>query len=58
MTGATEVDLDALVAQKDELIGRLRQSKYTEVAEAHGFEVRYGEAGFVDDTTLEVDGQP
>lgn len=57
-TSTGPVDLAALVGQKDELVGRLRQTKYAEVAKAYGFEVRQGEARFADETTLEVDGQP
>ncbi|ASR54969.1 MULTISPECIES: mercury(II) reductase [Cellulomonas] len=56
-TGAGGVDLAALMAQKQELIDRLRQAKYTDVAEAHGFPVMYGHARFVDEQTLEVDGE-
>ena len=52
------VDLSALVGQKDELVGRLRQAKYAEVATAYGFEVRAGQARFTDADTLTVDGQP
>ncbi|MDT0275546.1 mercury(II) reductase [Blastococcus goldschmidtiae] len=57
-TGAGDVDMAALTDQKQELIDRLRQLKYADVAEAHGFPVRYGHARFVDEQTLEVDGQP
>ena len=57
-TGAGDVDMAALTEQKQELIDRLRQLKYADVAEAHGFPVRYGHARFVDEQTLEVDGQP
>ena len=32
-TSAGEVDLAALVGQKDELVGRLRQAKYADVAD-------------------------
>jgi mercuric reductase len=56
-TSADGVDFGALVEQKDELIGRLRQAKYADVAAAHGFEVRFGEARFADPETLLVDGQ-
>ena len=41
-TSAGAVDLAALVGQKDELVGRLRQAKYADVAAAYGFEVRPG----------------
>jgi mercuric reductase len=57
-TSADGVDLGAVVGQKDELIGRLRQAKYADVADAYGFEVRPGHAGFLDEATLAVDGQP
>ena len=57
-TSADRVDLGALVGQKDELVGRLRQAKYADVAAAYGFEVRPGQARFIDEDTLEVDGRP
>lgn len=56
-TGAADVDLPALMGQKQELIDRLRQAKYADVADAHGFHVQYGHACFVDQETLEVDGE-
>lgn len=56
-TSAAPVDLPALMAQKQDLIEGLRQAKYTEVADAHGFPVRYGHARFLDQQTLDVDGQ-
>lgn len=57
-TTAGGVDVPALMAQKQELVDRLRQAKYADVADAHGFPIRYGHARFVDDTTLKVDGEP
>lgn len=57
-TAAGAVDFGALVAQKDELVGRLRERKYAAVADAHGFEVRLGDAAFADPDTLLVDGEP
>ena len=57
-TSADGVDMTALLAEKQELIDGLRQAKYADVAEAHGFPIRYGHATFVDDTTLHVDGEP
>ena len=56
-TSADDVDMAALTEQKQELIDRLRQVKYADVAEAHGFPVRYGHARLVDEQTLEVDGE-
>lgn len=55
-TSAGRVDLGALVAQKDELVQRLRGAKYLDVAEAYGFEVGPGRARFTSPDTLEVDG--
>lgn len=57
-TSVGHVDLAALAEQKDELVGRLRQIKYVDVAAAYGIEVHHGTARFADDTTLEVNGQP
>ncbi len=56
-TQAGRADLGGLVAQKDELVGQLRQSKYAEVADAYGFEILHGEARFAGPDTLEVDGR-
>ncbi len=56
-TDAGPVDLAALVAQKDELVGRLRQAKYVDLADVYGFDLLSGEARFVDAETLDVDGQ-
>lgn len=55
-TSAGAVDLGALVGQKDALIERLRGAKYADVAAAYGFEVRPGQATFLDKDTLAVDG--
>ena len=57
-TSAAGVDLAALVGQKDELVGRLRQAKYADVAGAYGFEIRHGEASFRDPETLLFQGAP
>lgn len=56
-TRAGKVDLAALVAQKDELVQRLRREKYEDLIAEYGWEVVRGEACFVDDRTLEVDGR-
>ncbi len=57
-TWADAVGFGALVEQKDELVARLRQHKYADVAAAYGFEVRAGHARFTDADTLLVNGQP
>ncbi|WP_137121276.1 mercury(II) reductase [Segeticoccus rhizosphaerae] len=57
-TTAGAVDLPGLLAQKQDLIERLRQTKYADVAQAHGFPIRYGHARFADEHTLLVDGEP
>jgi mercuric reductase len=57
-TSADGVDLPALMGQKQELIDRLRHDKYAKVADAHGFSIRPGHARFVDERTLQVDGEP
>ncbi|MGC5627188.1 mercury(II) reductase [Georgenia sp. Z1344] len=57
-TGTDGVDMPALLGQKQELIDRLRQAKYADVADAHGFPIRYGHASFVDENTLHVDDEP
>jgi mercuric reductase len=39
-TSADGVDMPALLGQKQELVDRLRQAKYADVADAHGFPIR------------------
>jgi mercuric reductase len=56
-TSAGAPDLGALVAQKDELVARLRQAKYLDVADAYGFEIVRGHARFRAPDELEVDGR-
>ena len=57
-TGAGPVDLASVVAQKDRLVDAMRQAKYVDVAAAHGFEVRPGQASFASADLLLVDGDP
>ncbi len=57
-SAAGPVDLAALVAQKDDLVASLRQTKYAAVADAYGFEVQPGTAAFADDGAFTVDGRP
>lgn len=54
-TGA--VDLAALIAQKDDLVGELRQRKYVQLAEHYGFHIVRGQARFADPDTLYLDGR-
>lgn len=56
-TAAGEVDLAALVAQKDELVDALRQAKYADLVDDYGIEVIAGHGRFADGDTLVVDGQ-
>ena len=56
-TSAGPVALGALMEQKQALIDRLRQAKYADVADAHGFPILQGHARFIDQETLQVDGQ-
>lgn len=57
-TSAGGVDVPALMAQKQDHIDSLRQAKYADVADAHGFPIRQGHARFTGPRTLEVDGEP
>ena len=57
-TSAGPVDLASVVAQKDRLVTAMRQAKYVDVAAAHGFEVRTGQATFTSPDLLLVDGDP
>ena len=51
------VDLAAVQAQKDQLVGELRQGKYISLAAGYGFEMILGEASFVDEATISVAGR-
>lgn len=55
-TTAAAVAMGPLLGQKQQLIDHLRQAKYADVADAHGFSVLQGHARFVDAETLEVGG--
>jgi mercuric reductase len=57
-TRAGDVDLRALVAQKDELVAALRKEKYEDLLGVYGIDLVRGSARFTDEKTLEVDGQP
>ncbi|EFI70157.1 mercury(II) reductase [Lysinibacillus capsici] len=55
-TSAGEVDLAPLIKQKNELVADLRNSKYVDLIDDYGFELIEGEAKFVDEKTVEVNG--
>ncbi|QQE78471.1 mercury(II) reductase [Alicyclobacillus sp. SO9] len=56
-TSAGPIDLGKLIDRKDELVGDLRQDKYVDLIDEYGFELIQGEARFVDESTVEVNGQ-
>ena len=56
-TSVEPIDLAALIAEKNELVGTLRQAKYADLAALHGIEILYGEARFVDEQALKVAGR-
>jgi mercuric reductase len=57
-TSAHAVDLQMLVAQKDELVAGLRKQKYEDLLGEYGIDLVRGVARFADERTLTVDGQP
>jgi mercuric reductase len=56
-TRRTGVDLAALVAQKAEVVDALREEKYVDLAEHHGFDIVRGHARFRGPDRLDVDGR-
>lgn len=56
-TQAGQVDLAALTSQKEELVEGMRQQKYIDLIDDYGFDLIRGEAAFVDERTVEVNGQ-
>lgn len=57
-TAAGEVDLAALIVQKDDLVETMRQEKYEDLIDVYGFDLIKGEARFAGPDRLEVDGRP
>ncbi|MCL6442662.1 MAG: mercury(II) reductase [Alicyclobacillus sp.] len=53
-TSSGPVDLKLLVAQKNELVGDMRQHKYVDLIDAYGFELIRGQARFVKEDIVEV----
>jgi mercuric reductase len=56
-TSVDGVDLGQLVEQKDELVAKLREEKYVNLIGEYGFELIRGEAQFVNENTVEVNGK-
>lgn len=56
-TYAGEVVLASLVSQKDELVTVLRNQKYIDLIDEYDFDLIKGEAKFVDENTVEVNGE-
>jgi mercuric reductase len=56
-TSSGKVDLAKLTAQKNELVEGLRNQKYVDLIDEYGFDLIKGEATFVDEKTVVVNGQ-
>lgn len=56
-TSAGEVELAPLVKQKNELVGDLRKQKYVDLIDEYGFDLIEGEAKFISENTVEVNGK-
>ncbi len=56
-TALGHVDLARLVDQKNQLVADLRQAKYADVAAAHGIDLLQGNASFLDERAVAVDGR-
>lgn len=55
-TSAGPTDMARLIAGKDEIVGALRREKYEDLAADYGWELRRGDAHFIDGPALEVNG--
>jgi mercuric reductase len=56
-TSAAEADLARLVKEKDDLVQGLRNKKYVDLIDTYGFELIKGEARFVTEKSVEVNGR-
>jgi mercuric reductase len=56
-TSAGEVDIEALMAAKDELVGVLRQEKYANLLDVYGIELITGTARFTGPDAVDVNGR-
>ncbi len=57
-TSVGDVDLPALVAQKQGLVEQLRKEKYADLIDIYDFDLITGTARFTGPDKIEVDGQP
>lgn len=57
-TRAGSVDLQLLIAQKDDLVSDMRQHKYLDLADSYGFEIVTGQARFTSPVQITVEGTP
>ncbi len=55
-TTSDKVDMGGLIDQKNELVANLRNKKYIDLIDDYGFQLIKGEAKFVNENTVEVDG--
>ncbi|MDC3414459.1 mercury(II) reductase [Aquibacillus sp. 3ASR75-11] len=56
-TSAGSVHLKELTGNKDELVNELRSEKYVNLIDEYGFDFIQGEAKFVDEKSIEVNGE-
>ncbi|MBU5466965.1 mercury(II) reductase [Virgibacillus sp. MSJ-26] len=56
-TSAGEVNLASLVNQKDDLVNELRKQKYIDLIDEYDIDLIKGEAKFVDENIVEVNGE-
>lgn len=57
-TSSGGVDMNALIASKDELVGVLRQEKYANLLDVYDIDLIQGTARFTGPDRVEVDGRP
>ncbi|QQD84542.1 MULTISPECIES: mercury(II) reductase [Jeotgalicoccus] len=56
-TKAESVDMATLTENKDKLVEGMRQQKYVDLIDEYGIDLIRGEASFIDENTVEVNGQ-
>ncbi|ADU31332.1 mercury(II) reductase [Evansella cellulosilytica] len=56
-TTAGEVELAPLIKQKNELVSELRNQKYVDLIDEYGFDLIEGDAKFIDENTVKVNGK-